>query len=372
MRRIMTAGTLPKGLLEHLRTAVLLLDADLRVLYLNGAAEILLSTSASRLLGHALPDYFFEDASALAALQQCLADGHPFTCREARLNVEPGRQSVVDYSVSPIYEPGREVALLIEMQSLDRLLRITREEALLHARQATRALVRGVAHEIKNPLGGIRGAAQLLERALPDVELAEYTRVIVDEADRLRALVDRMLGPRKPPAFRPVNIHECLEYVRQLLLAEYPRDVALERDYDVSLPEVFADRDQLIQVLLNLMRNAIQALLEAAIPQARVILRTRALRQFTIGTRRHRLVLRVDIEDNGPGIDEELRETLFYPMVSGRAKGTGLGLSIAQSIISQHQGLIECESEPGRTLFTLLLPVEPENAYQETTETKSP
>lgn len=369
----MTAGTLPKGLLEHLRTAVLLLDADLRVLYLNGAAELLLSASASRLLGHTLPDYFFEDASALAALQQCLADGHPFTCREARLNVEPGRQSVVDYSVSPIYEPGRDVALLIEMQSLDRLLRITREEALLHARQATRALVRGVAHEIKNPLGGIRGAAQLLERALPDAELAEYTRVIVDEADRLRALVDRMLGPRKPPAFRPVNVHECLEYVRQLLLAEYPREVALERDYDVSLPEVFADRDQLIQVLLNLMRNAIQALLEADIPRARVILRTRALRQFTIGTRRHRLVLRVDIEDNGPGIDEELRETLFYPLVSGRANGAGLGLSIAQSIISQHQGLIECESEPGRTLFTLLLPVEPENAAsQDLTETKSP
>ena len=354
-----TDTVLQKRLLDHLRTAVLMLDSDLRVRYLNAAAEMLLSTSASRVLGQPLPDYFFDDEDTRGALKQCIDEGHPFTRREARLNVAPGVQSVVDYSVSPIQEPGQSLSLLIEMQSLDRLLRITREEALLHAHQATRALVRGVAHEIKNPLGGIRGAAQLLERALPDPELAEYTRVIIDEADRLRTVADRMLGPRKPPAFAPVNVHECLEHVRQLLLAEYPDGVRMLRDYDVSLPDVIADRDQLIQVLLNLMRNAMQALREANTENARVLIRTRVLRQFTIGAQRHRLVLRVDIEDNGPGIPEDLQETIFYPMVSGRANGSGLGLSIAQSIISQHQGLIECESEPGRTLFSLLLPVEP-------------
>lgn len=356
----MTTDTvLQKRLLDHLRTAVLMLDSDLRVRYLNAAAEMLLSTSATRVLGQPLPDYFFDDVDARSALKQCIEEGHPFTRREARLSVAPGQQAVVDYSVSPIHEPGQAMALLIEMQSLDRLLRITREDALLHAYQATRALVRGVAHEIKNPLGGIRGAAQLLERALPDPDLCEYTRVIIGEADRLRSVADRMLGPRKPPAFAPVNVHECLEHVRQLLLAEYPQGVALIRDYDVSLPDLIADRDQLIQVLLNLMRNAMQALLEAHTEDARVVMRTRVLRQFTIGALRHRLVLRVDIEDNGPGIPEDLQETVFYPMVSGRANGSGLGLSIAQSIISQHQGLIECESVPGCTLFSLLLPVEP-------------
>ena len=359
---------LHKRLLDHLHTAVMMLDGDLRVRYLNPAAEMLLSSSAARVLGQPLPDGFFDDDDTQAVLRKCIEQGHPFTRREARLNVGPGQQVAVDYSVGPLHEPGRPAALLIEMQPLDRLLRITREESLMHAHQVTRALVRGVAHEIKNPLGGIRGAAQLLERALPDPELAEYTQVIIDEADRLRSVADRMLGPRRPPALAPVNVHECLEHVRQLLLAECPGGVVLVRDYDVSLPDVAADRGQLIQVLLNLTRNAMQALREAGSVDARIVMRSRALRQFTIGTRRHRLVMRVDIEDNGPGIPQHLRETLFYPMVSGRANGSGLGLSIAQSIINQHQGLIECESEPGCTRFSLLLPMEPLN----TTESNAP
>ncbi|EKF76137.1 sensory box histidine kinase NtrB [Alcanivorax hongdengensis A-11-3] len=365
---LMSDSILHKRLLDHLRTAVVMLDASLRVRYLNPAAEMLLATSASRIIGQVLPDYFFDDEEARQALNQCIEDEHPFTRREARLMVAPGYQITVDYSVSPINEPGQPLSLLLEMQSLDRLLRITREEALIHAHQATRALVRGVAHEIKNPLGGIRGAAQLLERALPEPELTEYTKVIIDEADRLRSVADRMLGPRKPPLFMPVNVHECLEHVRQLLLAEHPEGVAIVRDYDISLPDVVADRDQLIQVLLNLIRNAVQALLESHTPEATIVMRTRVLRQFTIGAQRHRLVLRVDIEDNGPGIAEEIQETLFYPMVSGRANGSGLGLSIAQSIISQHQGLIECESEPGKTVFSLLLPME----QPELTESSEP
>jgi two-component system, NtrC family, nitrogen regulation sensor histidine kinase GlnL len=354
----MTDSLFHKRLLDHLRTAVLLLDGELTVRYLNPAAEMLLSVSASRIIGARLPDYFLADDDARAALQKCIRDGHPFTRREARLHTVPGSEVTVDYSVSQINEPGQAPTLLVEMQSLDRLLRITREDALLNSHQATRALVRGVAHELKNPLGGIRGAAQLLERALPNPELAEYTRVIIDEADRLRNVADRMLGPRRMPHFSQVNLHECLEHVRQLMLAEHPEGLRIERDYDTSLPEVPADRDQLIQVLLNLVRNAVQAITEAGITEGAIRLRTRVLRQFTIGAQRHRLVARIDIEDNGPGVPESLREMLFYPMVSGRAAGTGLGLSISQSIISQHRGLIECESSPGKTVFSVLLPME--------------
>lgn len=347
-----------KRLLDQLGTAVLLLDHALMLRYLNPAAEMLLACSAQRLLGQPLPEGLFKDPEALAALARCAADGLSFTRREARLEITSGHCITVDYSVTRLLEQGRPSALLIELQPLDRMLRIAREEAFTHAHQATRALVRGVAHEIKNPLGGIRGAAQLLERALPGAELTEYTRVIIDEADRLRALADRLLGPRRPPRFQRLNVHECLEYVRQLILAEHPSRIQLRRDYDISLPEVPADRDQLIQVLLNLARNAVQALTEANMHEALVIFRTRILRQFTIGAQRHRQVLRIDIEDNGPGIPETLRETLFYPMVSGRAQGTGLGLSIAQAIVSQHQGMMVSDSRAGRTVFSVLLPFE--------------
>lgn len=351
-----------RRLLDHLHTGVLLLDEDLTVRYLNPAAEMLLSTSTARAVGRPLPDYFFHDQDVRHALRECIEKGHPFTRREAHLTVGPDQEVTVDYSVSQMNDPGFARGLVVEMQSLDRLLRISREDGLLHAHHATRALVRGVAHEIKNPLGGIRGAAQLLDRAAQDDETAEYTRVIIDEADRLRGLADRMLGPREIPDFQPMNVHEWLEHVRQLIVAEYPDQPGIWRDYDPSLPDVVADRDQLIQVVLNIMRNAVQALLESETPQPAIELRTRILRQFTIGAQRHRLAVRIDIEDNGPGVPDELQETLFYPMVSGRAAGSGLGLSIAQSIMSQHHGLIECDSEPGRTTFTLLLPVDaPEN-----------
>lgn len=367
----MNSLPLHKRLLDSLNTAVLLLDPDLRVRYANPAAEMLLSLSATRLIGEPLPACFLATREIRDAMRRAIEESHPFSKREAELHLGPFHQITVDYTVSPLIEPGLPLQLLMELQQIDRLQRISREEALLASHHATRALVRGVAHEIKNPLGGIRGAAQLLERALPaGADLHEYTRVIIDEADRLRALADRMLGPRGLPQFKAVSVLESLERVRNLVQAEMPGIVDIVRDYDPGIPDIAADQDQLIQVLLNIVRNACQAITEneAQTGRGRIVLRTRAMRQVTLGSLRHRLVCRIDIEDNGPGIPRDMLDHIFYPMVSGRAHGSGLGLSIAQSIVNQHHGLIECSSVPGRTIFSILLPFEQPAANNGTTQ----
>ena len=355
----MHQARIAKRLLDNLSTAVLLCDTQLRLRYLNPAAESLLAVSHTRAIGAALSDVLVEThQNTEEALQETLHSGHPFTKREAVLRVGL-RDIVVDYSVSLMQSPEEETQLLIEVQPRDRLLRIAREEAMLASHRATRTLVRGVAHEIKNPLGGIRGAAQLLERELPSADLKEYTRIIIEEADRLRSLADRMLGPRRLPTIRSMNVHECLERVAGLLAAEADGRIQLIRDYDPSLPDIVADPDQIIQAMLNIGGNALQALLEnPSDREPTLTLRTRPVRQFTIGATRHRLVLRVDIRDNGPGIPSDLLESMFYPMVSGRAGGSGLGLSIAQDIIHQYHGLIECESKPGDTTFSIFLPLD--------------
>src|SRR5690606_3605786 len=249
-----------------------------------------------------------------------------------------------------------------EIQPINRLLRINREEMLAASHDTTRTLVRGMAHEIKNPLGGIRGAAQLLARELPDSSLLEYTNIIIDEADRLRNLVDRMLGPNQLPQFRMLNIHEALERVTAIIHAESNDAVSLTRDYDPSIPDMMGDKELLIQAFLNIARNAMQALLEAGMVDGGICLRTRIQRQFTIGRRHHPLVCRIDIIDNGPGIPTDMIENIFYPMISGRADGSGLGLTISQHLIHQHHGLIECQSEPGNTRFTLYLPMDVHHA----------
>lgn len=346
-------------LLDNLTTAVLLLDETLSILYINPAAEHLFATSSSHLLKSPVGNLFYEESGDEDELIQSLENQHPFTRRETTLILANSAQpAIVDYTITPLLTPG-EKNLLMEIRPLDRLLKISREDNITSANKATRALIRGVAHEVKNPLGGIRGAAQLLARELDDKNLHEYTDVIIGESDRLRNLVDKMLGPRKLPDIKEINVHQLLERVRSIVTAESGDAVTLIRDYDPSLPELWADGDQLIQAFLNIVRNARQSLSENIEQQnPKITLRTRALRQFTIGNKRHRLTCVVEIEDNGPGINEELQETLFFPMVSGRAHGTGLGLSIAQSILHQHHGLIECKSEPGKTVFRLLVPLE--------------
>jgi two-component system nitrogen regulation sensor histidine kinase GlnL len=235
---------------------------------------------------------------------------------------------------------------------------LTRENALLAQLGGSRLMVRQLAHEIKNPLGGLRGAAQLLERELLDPALREYTRVIISEADRLTNLLDSMLGPGRPPAKQLVNVHELLERVYHLLRSEAPPGVAIERDYDPSLPSLTIDPNHIIQAMLNLGRNAIQALAGATVPAPRLTLRTRAVSNASVGAHRHRLVASIQFEDNGPGVPAEIRDTIFYPLVSGRSDGTGLGLGIAQDLVSRHGGLIEFDSTPGRTIFVISLPMD--------------
>ncbi len=345
----------PDYLLDQQSTALIVTAADLSILYLNQAAEALLEVSGHRLLGEFLPRVFHDDATLADTLLDVARGGQAFTKRGASARTIAGAMIVVDYTVSAMLD-RTPTELLIEIQPLDRLLRINRDDHHASVQETTRKLIRGLAHEIKNPLGGIRGAAQLLQRELPSEHQRDYTRIIIEEADRLRNLVDRMLGPSQRPLLVAVNVHHALEHVVALLQAEAPGRVTVVRDYDPSLPEVEADLEQLIQALLNVMRNAHQALEKSAAPT--IVLRTRIIRQFTIGAVRHRLVLRIDITDNGPGIPAELLDRVYYPMISGRADGSGLGLSITQSIVAHHHGLIECESQPGITTFSLYLPLE--------------
>ncbi len=350
-----------KNMLDNLTTAIVVLEKNLAIRYLNPAAESLLETSMGRSIGLTFGDILLDSDGALRTLRKAAETGRSYTRRETEFLLASGSRRIVDYSVSMLDE--NPIALLVEIQPRDRLLRISREEGLIAQQETTRTLVRGMAHEIKNPLGGIRGAAQLLDRELSEGQ-REYTRVIIEEADRLRNLVDRMLGPNKALKLAPANIHEILERVRTLLEAESKGRVLFKRDYDPSLPEFSGDKELLIQAVLNIARNAMEAAFESRASQRNeaktptITFRTRALRQVTIGPRRHRLGCRVDIIDNGPGIAPELRQNIFYPMISGRANGTGLGLSITQSIIGQHHGLVECESAPGRTDFIILLPLE--------------
>ncbi|MDR5887130.1 nitrogen regulation protein NR(II) [Vreelandella janggokensis] len=339
-------------LLEHLTTAVLLLDGRLNVCWMNPAAEALFAVSLSRVRGMSLDEMLGGDESIDEVLAKARDAFHPFTQREARITPLNRDPLTVDYTVTPL----SDTELLLEVEPRDRLMQISREEALTTRQETIKVLARGLAHEVKNPLGGIRGAAQLLERDLDNPALREFTHIIVEEVDRLRDMVDSMLGPNYIVKHEPVNIHKVLERVRSLLIAEHPW-VDIQRDYDPSLPDLFGDEAQMIQAVLNVARNAVQAMGDAETPTPMLALRTRARRQFTLGAERHRLVSEVGIIDNGPGIPGSLQETLFYPMVSGRAEGSGLGLSIAQSILHQHQGLIECDSRPGRTEFRLLIPL---------------
>ncbi len=342
---------LPKLLLDNLLTAVILLDKQLVVRYVNPAAEQLMGVSARRLLDHTLEqvvDYISLDANRL---RHCLIQGQGFTDNEVTLVVENEPRSV-EVSVIAIYDQQEQMALL-ELRKIDQQKRISQEQQQHTQQIAARDLVRGLAHEIKNPLGGLRGAAQLLEKALPDEGLKEYTGIIIAQADRLRNLVDRLLGPQRPGRHQVHNVHSVLEQVRRLVEMELPPGIKIERDYDPSIPDFEMEQEQLQQAFLNIVRNAV----EAMHGQGTIKLKTRTVFQITIHGKRYRLAAEIRIIDDGPGIPDSIRDTLFYPMVTGKDGGTGLGLSIAQNLIDQHKGRIECVSWPGHTEFCIYLPL---------------
>jgi len=347
-------GVLDRAALDHMTTAVLLFDDSLALVDMNPAAESLLAMSVNQVRGLKAGALLNGSGVFDLAMRRVIDSGQALTDREMRLGVPGGGAGTGDCAMTPLQLPDDAGTLvLMEFIALDRHKQISREERLVADSESTRQVLRGLAHEIRNPLGGLRGAAQLLERKLGDEELREYTRVIVHEADRLQNLMDRMLGPRTPPRMRAVSIHEVTERVFALISASVPDGVRVDKDYDPSIPELEADPELLIQAVLNVARNAV----EAVAGRGRVLLRTRIHRQFTIGQRHHRLVARIDVVDDGPGIPDALRERVFYPLVTGRSEGTGLGLSIAQSLVNQHGGLIEYQSRPGRTTFSILLPV---------------
>jgi len=346
--RAPTLSGLPKTLLESAATAMLWFDSSGGLAWLNPAAEDLLGIS---LLGGSAPtaQALFGEVSA-DAIRRASEERERVSLRDTRLPLPGGRgELLADCTLTPLDDGS----LLMELVSRDRPRRIIDESLQQGRRDAARQLVRGLAHEIRNPLGGMRGAVQLLARRLDDPSLKQHTDIILAEADRIGGLVDRLLGPVSLDR-RPVNIHEPLDHVRLLVAAEAPTGLTVHRHYDPSLPECLADRDQLVQVFLNIARNALQAMGE----KGNLHFSTHAARQLTFAGRRHRLALCVRIEDDGPGIPPSLRDSLFYPLVSGRPEGEGLGLAIANELIARHGGLIECDSRPGATRFSIYLPLE--------------
>ena len=345
--------------LDLLATAVVVVDDNQAVLYMNPAAENLFEASHTSAAGLTIERLLGENAILAAAISYSRANHSSYTEHEIEIATSGRQRLNLACTVSPADLGDDAAAMLLEFRQIDQQLRVEREARLLEQSQAHRELIRNLAHEIKNPLGGIRGAAQLLDRELERPGLHEYTQVIIKESDRLQALMDRLLTPPRLPLPGPVNIHEVLERVRSVMLAEFP-DIAVRRDYDTSLPLLTGDREQLIQVVLNIVRNAAQAIKVSGMDLAsgEIRLKTRVARQVTIARRRFRHAVQIEISDNGPGIPENMRERVFQPLISGREGGSGLGLTIAHNFITQHRGAITVDSVPGRTCFTLLLPVQ--------------
>jgi two-component system nitrogen regulation sensor histidine kinase GlnL len=342
---------------DLLATAVLLVDERGRVMFANQAAELLFESSRKHIAGQKVTRLFSDEAAVARVLDDIRAGVHD-EWRQVLEVRRPLREPLAVRAVAAAVMRD-DVAVTIELSEIDAQLKVSREEHKLDLTEASRQLLRNLAHEVKNPLGGIRGAAQLLDAELSDREQREYTRVIIDEADRLQALVDRLLEPhRQARVVAQFNPHEVCERVRTVIQAEFPTGLAIVRDYDASVPDMRSDREQLIQALMNIVRNAAQALeSRIAAGDAEIVLRTRVARNVAIGRSAARLALDLHVIDNGPGVPEELKDRIFFPLVSGREGGTGLGLTLAQTYVQQNNGTIECDSRPGRTCFRILVPL---------------
>lgn len=359
----------PQKIIDNLHSAVIVIGENLQILCLNPAAEMLFHISNTRAIDKNIRQLIINQHEFFDRLERSLVSSHPYTVYDDQLHLHNHKVIDVDYSVSPLeYAPG-ENYLLLEFIRLKSKQKLSHEDSVLSQHEASKSLLRGLAHEIKNPLSGIRGSAQLLERTLNADEDKQFTQVIINETDRLKNLLDRMVGPKDLPTKTNINIHKVLEHVRQLVLAE-DNTPQISVDYDPSIPELHADESMLIQVILNLTRNAITAtqlvktndgeLGFEYTPKIKFITRTK--RNCKVGNKSYSLIAKIDVEDNGPGVPEKLQEKVFMPMITGHASGTGLGLSIAQSLIQQHNGVVEFTSQPGKTIFTILIPINTHSA----------
>ncbi len=349
----------PQKIIDNMHSAVMVIGEGLRIACLNPAAETLFYISNTRAIKKKLPDLIIDEHEFFDRLERSLLSSHPYTAYESQLRLHNHQLIDVDYSVSPLAYQTQGKYLLLEFFRSKPYQKHFNEESIISQYEASKSLLRGLAHEIKNPLGGIRGAAQLLERELDNNNDKQFTQIIINEADRLKNLLDRMVGPKDIPTKTNVNIHKVLEHVRQLVLAEND-NIIITADYDPSVPEIHADESMLVQVILNITRNAVTAVNK----DGTINFKTRTQRNCKIGHQSYPLVARIDIKDNGCGVSEELQEKIFMPMITGHAEGTGLGLSIAQSLVQQHNGLIEYTSIPEKTIFTILLPIQTNNDHE--------
>ena len=339
-------------ILDAIKVAIVVVDAQFAIQYMNNTAEDFCGGSLEHFRGEKIGSLFEGQEVTEEALQQCFDAYETYTLRQVQLKVSATNQkTTANIAVSPI--PGQH--LVFEIEPFDRVLFMNKEDQMRNAQLASRQLVRGMAHEIKNPLGSIRGAAQLLRKELATSEQIDYTDLIIGEVDRLKTLVDRMLGPNHTPCFEAVNIHEVIEKVLRIVSSDGHEKWNLIRDYDPSMPEVLGDFDQLTQAMLNIIQNAHEAMQNEPSPQ--LVIRTGIEHQFTIGRQRHAMVARIQVEDNGIGIPIDIQDQIFFPLVTGKSTGTGLGLAITHTIIGMHHGLIVCNSEPGFTKFAIYLPL---------------
>ncbi len=353
-----------ENLLDSLNTALVMIDNRLNIVYANHAGQALFETGTKQLYGHPLSDFFMPETIDKARLRAAFRRGEDFTENEVRLSFRDNRFVLADLTVTNLQnEDGPR--LLFELKKIDHQKRISRENQQNAQHYAARELIRGLAHEIKNPLGGIRGAAQLLEKELNSDDQREFTQMIIEQSDRLRNLVDRLLGPNSLPRLQWSNLHQALEKVRNLMKFDSENPITIIRDYDPSIPDLHIDQDMIQQAVLNIVRNSVQALSENRIPDPCIRLVTRVERQITILGKRHSLAAKIKIIDNGPGIPSAIRDTLFYPMVSSKQNGSGLGLSIAQTLINHHGGKIDVDSRPGHTEFVLYLPIDRKESTNE-------
>ena len=343
--------------MESLVTAVIVCDKNLIVNYINPSTETLFEVSAKQAINNNI-SVFFEDTDNFLKkiLQKVDEQQNSYKEHEYFLQTHRKKTICVSLTVTALIDSSDE--FIIEFIQMDQQLKVAREERMFIQQQANTELLRNLAHEVRNPLGGLRGAAQLLEQELDKDSLKEYTQIIINEADRLQNLMNRMLTPSQMPVYKKTNIHEILERVRSLILSEFSSDISFVRDYDVSLPEFIVDREKLIQAILNIAKNGAQAMKLNNQDSRQLSFVTRAERQIVFRKKKHATAIRIDIIDNGPGIKNELIDKIFFPLVTGNEKGSGLGLSLAQNLISLHQGMIDCHSVPGKTVFSIILPIE--------------